>query len=74
MNSRKHLKLFAVVAAVVLVGATAAVAEITPNPIRFGGASVKSVLIINRGSAPANYRITVDPSGSVFTWLVIRSW
>jgi hypothetical protein len=67
MNSRPHIKLFVFAVAVVLVGATVAVAEIKPNPISFGGASVKSVLILNRGLAAANYRITVDPPGPVFT-------
>jgi hypothetical protein len=67
MNSRPHIKLLVVVAAVALVGAAVAVAEIRPNPVIFGGASVKSVFIINQGSAKANYRISVDPPGSVFT-------
>jgi hypothetical protein len=67
MNSRPHIKLFAFVAVLALVGAAVAAAEITPNPVRFGGASVKSVFITNRGSIKALYRISVDPPGSVFT-------
>jgi hypothetical protein len=67
MNSRPHIKLFVIAAALVLIGAAVAAAEITPNPVRFGGASVKSVFIINRGSAKAVYRISVDPPGSIFT-------
>ena len=67
MNSRTHIKLFAFVSALALVGAAVAAAEITPNPVRFGGASVKSVFIVNRGSTKALYRISIDPPGSVFT-------
>jgi hypothetical protein len=66
MNSRPHIKLVVFVAAVVLVGAAVAVAEIKPNPVAFSGAGVKSVFIFNQGSGPANYRISVDPPGSVF--------
>jgi hypothetical protein len=67
MNSRPHIKLFAFVAALALVGAAVAAAEISPNPVRFGGASIKSVFITNRGSTNELYRISVDPPGSVFT-------
>jgi hypothetical protein len=67
MNSRPHIKLLVFVGAIMLAAAAVAVAEIRPNPIRFGSASVKSVLILNRGSTPANYRLSVDPPGSVFT-------
>jgi hypothetical protein len=67
MSSRPHFKLVVWAAAVLLVGAAAAFAEIQPNPIRFGSATVKSVFVFNRGSTPANYRLTVDPPGSVFT-------
>jgi hypothetical protein len=68
MNSRPHIKFLVLVAALAVFGAAVAVAvaEIKPNPIRFGGAGVKSVLIVNRGSTPANYRLSVDPPGSVF--------
>jgi hypothetical protein len=67
MNSRPHFKLVVCAAALLLVGAAVAAAQIKPNPVIFGGASVKSVFIINQGSAKANYRISVDPPGSVFT-------
>jgi len=67
MNSRPHIKLFAFVSVLALVGAAVAAAEITPNPVRFGGASVKSVFIVNRGSTKALYRISIDPPRSVFT-------
>jgi len=67
MNSRPHFKLVVSATALLLVGAAVAAAEIKPNPIIFGGASVKSVFILNQGSAKADYRISVDPPGSVFT-------
>lgn len=67
MNSRPHIKLVVFAAALALIGAAVAAAQIRPNPIAFSGAGVKSVFIINDGSAKGTYRISVDPPGSVFT-------
>jgi hypothetical protein len=67
MNSRRHIKLIVFATAVVLAGAAVALADIRPNPVRFGGPSIKSVLITNPGTRGGSYRITVDPPGSVFT-------
>jgi hypothetical protein len=67
MNSRPHIKILVAVASVALISAAVAAAEIKPNPVRFGSSRVKSVFIFNRGSTPANYRISVDPPGSVFS-------
>jgi hypothetical protein len=64
---RTHIKLVVVAAAVVLVGAAVAAAEIRPSTIAFSGAGVKSAFIINDGSVKGTYRISVDPPGSVFT-------
>jgi hypothetical protein len=64
MNPRTHTKLFVVAAAAVLAGAAVALADISPNPVRFGGPSVKSVFITNTGSSSAAYRITIDPPGA----------
>lgn len=67
MNSRPHFKLVVSVAALALLGAAVAAAEIRPNPVTFSGAGVKSVFIINQGSAEGLYHVSVDPAGSVFT-------
>ena len=66
MNSRAHFKLVVFAAAVLLVGAAVAVADISPNPVKFGGAGVKRVVVTNSSSREALYQVTVDPAGAPF--------
>jgi hypothetical protein len=67
MNPRTHIKLLVVAAAALLVGAAVALADISPNPVKFGGASVKKVIVTNTGSREALYRVSVVPAGAPFT-------
>ena len=66
MNSRKHIKLVVVTGAALLAGTAIALADITPNPVKFGGAGVKKVLVTNSGSREALYRVEVIPPSAPF--------
>ncbi len=66
MNSRLHIKLFVFTAAVVLVGAAVALAEISPNPVKFSGAGVKTVVITNTSARTAIYKVSIVPSSAPF--------
>jgi hypothetical protein len=66
MNPRFHIKLVVFSAAVLLVVTAVALADISPNPVKFGGAGAKTVLVTNTGSREALYRVNVIPSSAPF--------